>query len=122
MPSAIPDGELSIAFLNEEMICQIHLDYLNDPTPTDVITFQGDSDFDIAGEICVSVDYAIESSKKRILPLNFEITLYLVHGWLHLAGYDDQSPNEQQKMRLMEKKLIDQIKISDKLPIFNIKK
>ena len=51
-------GELSLVFLTDPELSRLHADFLADPTPTDVITFEGDSTHGTAGEICVSVDAA----------------------------------------------------------------
>jgi probable rRNA maturation factor len=53
-------GVLSIAFLNKLAHSKIHGEFLQDFRPTDVITFPADPDNELIGEICVSVDQAIE--------------------------------------------------------------
>ena len=84
-----------------------------DPTITDVITFEGDPASGAAGEICVSVDAALRHigvdpasrrtvSAARLADFSAELTLYLVHGWLHLAGYDDLQPAKKRIMRRAE--------------------
>ena len=50
-PYSIPAGELSLAFLQEEQHNQLHADFLDDPSSTDVITFPGDPEEEMAGEI-----------------------------------------------------------------------
>src|SRR5690348_9651743 len=57
-----PAGELSLAFLTDPALARIHADFLSDPTPTDVITFEGNAALASAGEICVSVDTAVNYS------------------------------------------------------------
>ncbi len=49
-----PDGELSLAFLTDAKLAKLHDDFLDDPTTTDVITFEGHPELGAAGEICVS--------------------------------------------------------------------
>ena len=105
--SKIPAGELSLVFLTDAALAQLHADFLDDPTPTDVITFDGDATLGTAGEICVSADAAlrhVSSLASRPSPLAFstELTLYVVHGWLHLAGYDDLVPAKKRAMRRAE--------------------
>src|SRR5689334_19764508 len=53
-----PAGELSVVFLTDRAIARIHGEFMDDPTPTDVITFPGDPTAGVAGEICVSADAA----------------------------------------------------------------
>ncbi len=116
----IPPGELSIAFLNDLTIAQIHNDFLNDPTPTDVITFPPNPDFDLAGEICVSVDHAISSSQNLNIPFPQELTLYLVHGWLHLAGLNDLTDEQKITMRTAEKHVMETLKKAGTMPDFHL--
>ncbi len=97
-----PPGELSVVFLTDTALAQLHADFLADPTPTDVITFAGDPAHGTAGEICVSVDAAAAYARKSRSDFSAELTLYLVHGWLHLAGYDDLEPAKKRAMRRAE--------------------
>ncbi len=117
---AAPAGELSLVFLTDAALAQLHAAFLADPTPTDVITFEGNPALGTAGEICVSADAAqrhVRGSRTRkslarsqkshdfgYPPAAFarELTLYLVHGWLHLAGFDDLVPEKKRAMRRAE--------------------
>ena len=103
----IPPGELSIAFLDDEEMVQLHADFLDDPTPTDVITFPGeDGDGSFAGEICVCIPQAEREAPKHGTTVAEEILLYLVHGWLHLAGHDDLSEVPRAAMRVAEQETL----------------
>ena len=98
----ITEGELSIAFVSDEAIAQVHADFMDDPTPTDVITFPANESMESAGEIIVSVDHAISRAAELSEPFSRELSLYLIHGWLHLAGYDDRSEADRAEMRIAE--------------------
>jgi len=98
-----PPGELSLAFLTDAALAQLHAGFLGDPAPTDVITFAGDPAHGLAGEICVSADAAARQAGRE-KNLNEELALYLVHGWLHLAGYDDLVPAKKRTMRAAERR------------------
>ncbi len=98
----IQSGELSIAFVSDVVIAQVHGDFMDDPTPTDVITFPANTEMESAGEIIVSVDHAQSRAEELGLPFSRELSLYLVHGWLHLAGYDDRNEADRTKMREAE--------------------
>ena len=100
----IANGELSIAFVTDAAIANVHQTFMDDPTVTDVITFPACPEMKSAGEIIVSVDRALEQSKKLNEPFSRELSLYLIHGWLHLAGYDDLSDKDRMAMRAAEKK------------------
>lgn len=97
-----PPGELSLVFLTDAALAQLHADFLDDPTTTDVITFEGDASVGVAGEVCVSADTAAAYAKEHGRDFSEELTLYLIHGWLHLAGYDDLQPAKKREMRRAE--------------------
>lgn len=111
-------GNLSIAFLDRSSHSQIHGNFLKDFRSTDVITFPADPAENIAGEICVSVDQAIEESGVRGIPFARELSLYLVHGWLHLVGFDDKIEEDRKIMRREESKVLGLIENLELWPDF----
>ena len=111
-------GVLSIAFLNKLAHSKIHGEFLQDFRPTDVITFPADPDNELIGEICVSVDQAIEEATHRKLPFDHELSLYLVHGWLHLVGFDDQNEDDRKIMRCEEANALSIIEKDELWPDF----
>ncbi|MEO0797042.1 MAG: rRNA maturation RNase YbeY [Verrucomicrobiota bacterium] len=115
-----PAGELSIVFLTDNELARLHGEFLDDPSPTDVITFPGDADMDFAGEICVSVDRALTEAPKHQWSFSEELTLYLVHGWLHLAGLDDLDEANRQKMRDGENYCLESLRKNDVIPRFSV--
>jgi probable rRNA maturation factor len=130
---AVPPGELSLVFLTDSALAQLHADFLADPTPTDVITFEGNPAFGTAGEICVSVDAALRHVAPAVPTLSArlsalssaafstELTLYVVHGWLHLAGYDDLVPAKKRVMRRAETRAMNILRTHDCLPRFTLR-
>lgn len=97
-----PEGELSLALVTDPALAKIHAEFLDDPTTTDVITFEGQPEFGVAGEVCVSVDTALRYAEKHGRAFSEELSLYVIHGWLHLAGYDDLKPELKRVMRRAE--------------------
>jgi probable rRNA maturation factor len=118
--SKIPPGELSLVFLTDAALAKLHADFLSDPSPTDVITFSGDSGAGSAGEICVSVDAALRQAGRR--DFSSELTLYLVHGWLHLAGYDDLQPAKKRVMRRAETRAMKLLQAEGSWPHFSLRR
>jgi len=131
--SILPPGELSLVFLTDPALAKIHADFMDDPAATDVITFEGDAAAGLAGEICVSADTAaryvgasLDDARGRPqgtpLPETFsaELTLYLVHGWLHLAGYDDLQPSKKRRMRAAEKRAMALLRAAQAVPAFRL--
>lgn len=115
-----PNGELSIAFMSDDMLADLHKDFFNDPSTTDVITFEGDEEENLAGEICISVDHALTAAQEYGTDLSYEMTLYLVHGYLHLAGFDDLADDTEPLMRAAEKKCLDILKKAGAMPNFHV--
>ncbi len=114
-------GELSIAFLTDDALARLHADFMDDPSTTDVITFPGEGAHGLAGEICVSVDTARTYAAKHDRPFAEELALYLVHGYLHLAGYDDLAPLTRRQMRAAERNAMSVLRTAKKLPEFSLR-
>lgn len=115
-------GTLSIVFVDNDSIKKIHESFLGDPSSTDVITFPKNSNFDSAGEICISIDEAIENSKSFGTTVSHEITLYLIHGWLHLFGFNDKNETEIKAMRKAEEEAINLVNKANSLSHYQILK
>lgn len=116
----IGEGELSIAFLDDAAIARVHADFMDDPSPTDVITFPADLEMDSAGEILVSVDHAQERAKELDEPFSRELSLYLIHGWLHLAGFDDRNEEDRLKMRAAEQEALALLETSQRVTLYRL--
>jgi len=115
-----PAGELSLVFLTDPAQAKIHADFMDDPTATDVITFEGDPAAGLAGEICVSADTAKAYARAHRRDFSAELTLYLVHGWLHLAGYDDLQPAKKRRMRAAEARAMRLLRAAKAVPAFKL--
>ena len=115
----IPRGELSLAFLTDAALAALHGRFLDDPSATDVITFAGDPSAGQAGEICVSVDAARRFACQHRRDFSEELTLYLVHGWLHLGGHDDRAPAARRRMRAAEARAMALLRAVRTVPEFS---
>lgn len=93
--------ELSVVFVTDGFMRKLHQDFFQDPTSTDVITFPLD---DSSGELYICPKTAIRYAEQHGKAPYEELTLYLVHGLLHLLGYDDIDPKCRKVMRKLEKK------------------
>ncbi|NGX60339.1 MAG: Endoribonuclease YbeY [Chlamydiae bacterium] len=96
-------NEIAIHFVGKQKIAQLHAQYFHDPTPTDCITFPYE-DPNFLGEVYVCPKVAEEYVKSHGGDVGEEITLYIVHGFLHLLGYEDTTPQSMKEMRTQEKK------------------
>ena len=99
----IYNGSLSIVFTSNKVIAEIHRKFLNNPLPTDVITFPGIRSEGVLGEIIISAEQAYINCKEYNNSFNNELSLYLIHGWLHLYGLNDKNEEEIKIMRKAEK-------------------
>ena len=100
--------ELTIHFVSAPVICKLHKEFFDDATITDCITFPMDNDttagFCYLGDVFVCPKQAMLYAEAEGLDPYAEVTLYVVHGILHLLGYDDIDPKDRAKMRAKEKK------------------
>jgi probable rRNA maturation factor len=105
--AGIVDGEISIAVVSDEQMHDLNRRYLDHDYPTDVLSFVLDQeDGRLEGEIVVSADYAAREAERFGWSLDDELTLYVIHGSLHLVGYDDQTPEAKRLMREQEVKFL----------------
>jgi probable rRNA maturation factor len=114
----VPAGELSIAFLTDGALARLHAAFLDDPSMTDVITFNGTPALGQAGEICVSADTARAFAAGHRHDFSEELTLYVVHGWLHLAGHDDRESASKKRMRAAEARALALLRARQIIPRF----
>ena len=104
--------EVILHFVTKKKIGEIHKIYFNDPTPTDCISFPIDSPsskikgYKVLGEVFVCPKVAIEYSRTHQIDCREELGRYIIHGLLHLMGYDDLEESQQKKMRQMENRLL----------------
>lgn len=103
---------ITIIFVTDSYLADIHARYLNDPEKTDVITFNLGED-KIEGEIYISYERALEQAKLYGVSCEKEIIRLVIHGILHLAGYDDLNKNDRVIMKERENQVVD--KYSDSI-------
>lgn len=103
-------AELSILIVDDRRIAAIHAEWLDDPAPTDVITFDLSRDGDpaVRGDIVVSAETAARVARALARAQagwkpRHELAYYIVHGILHLTGYDDRTPGHRRAMRARER-------------------
>ena len=93
---------LSVVFVDDPTLAQMHAEHFDDPSETDVISFDLGEDEGVVGELFVSVDRARKLAQRRSISVQRELTLYVVHGALHLAGFDDIEDLDRMQMRRAE--------------------
>ena len=104
----IKQTELGVHLVNADEMARVHKHYMNIEGSTDVITFDHGSrpPETVHGEIFVSIDDAITQAREFDATWQNELARYIVHGVLHLLGYDDLQPKARAKMKREENRLV----------------
>jgi probable rRNA maturation factor len=104
-----PDGELSVVIVDDGQIREINRDYLQRDWPTNVISFAmregegGEFHPELLGDVVISADTAARDAAEAGLPFESELYFLLLHGVLHLFGYDHERGSEEDARRMEEK-------------------
>jgi probable rRNA maturation factor len=99
--AGIRSAEISIGIVTDERMHELNRQYLDHDYPTDVLSFVLEYDKkrkSLEGEIIASSDYAAREAERYGWTGNDELLLYIIHGCLHLVGYDDTTPAAKKKM------------------------
>lgn len=108
------EKEVSVLFVGDPEIRELNANYRSCNSPTDVLAFPMNAPGDDAphtpllGDVVVSTERALDYAARRRLDPAEELSLYLVHGILHLTGYDDVNSRDRGQMRKREKELLEE--------------
>ena len=106
-------ASLNYIFCSDEYLKKINIQYLKHNTYTDIITFNyNPSESEIEGEIYISVDRVRENAKSFDSDFQTELHRVLIHGVLHLLGFNDKSKREKSLMREKEDTYLSLLNIS----------
>lgn len=100
------DAVASINFVSKQEIHELNKTYRDIDSPTDVLSFESDIEGDL-GDIFICEEVAEENAKKYKTTLENEINLLIVHGMLHLCGYDHMTDEKAQIMEAREEEILD---------------
>lgn len=103
-PGGPIDGA-AVFLVDDGRIGEVHGEFFDDPSPTDVITFPLGN----YGEILVGVETAQRQAGEYGVPFERELALYLVHGLLHLAGHEDSSAAGQARMTALQEAIVSEV-------------
>ena len=93
---------LNFVFCSDLFLHDINTQYLNHDTYTDVITFPFSSYPEIEGDIFISIERVKENAQVFDVPFDEELQRIMIHGVLHLCGYQDKSEDDKAKMTQAE--------------------
>jgi probable rRNA maturation factor len=99
-------GEVSVVFCSDNYLLSVNKQYLKHDFYTDVITFDYCEGNVISGDIMISVDTVLANSVTYGSTFPEELHRVIVHGLLHLIGFDDQDEDQQKKMKEAENKAL----------------
>jgi probable rRNA maturation factor len=113
-----PDASISIAMVGQAAIHALNRAYLGHDWPTDVISFplSNPDDPTLAGELVVSGEMALATASEVGAEPRDELALYIVHGLLHLCGYDDHTESDFAAMRRREDEILTDLGYSNPFP------
>lgn len=109
-----PKAEIGLMFVDDEQIREMNREYRDKDTATDVLSFPmyepdeaiEDEEEILLGDIIISLERAVLQAEEYNHSLEREVMYLLVHGLLHLSGYDHIEENEQKEMRQREEELL----------------
>ncbi len=122
-----PDAELGLVVASQERVRQLNRDYLGRDAPTDVIAFSmlpeltaggepGAPTFVAApdgvshlGEVIIAYPQAVIQAEEHHHPVKKELAILIIHGVLHLLGYDHAEPDQERQMRAREEEILSQV-------------
>ncbi len=102
---------MQINFLNSEEMIKINSKYLNHNYSTDIITFNYGKNNDLDGEIYISIDDAASNAKRYGVSFFEEVLRIIIHGFLHLIGYDDKHKKDKVIMKRLENRFFNQYRL-----------
>ena len=99
-------GDLNVIFCSDEHLKEINIKYLNHDYYTDIITFDYSEKNLIGGDLFISTDRIKENSSKNKVKFIVELYRVIIHGVLHLCGFNDKTSAEKKKIREKEDYLL----------------
>ncbi len=111
----VRDHEVEIAFVDNPTIHQRNMQYLKHDEPTDVLSFPYSEPGakKLSGVLMIGAEVALAQAKERGHDVHAELTLYVIHGLLHLCGYDDRDDASATKMRERERHYLAKLGLPD---------
>jgi len=114
----VADAEISLAFVDNPTIHRLNLRYLQHDEPTDVLSFPLSDPIakKLAGELVIGAEVALAQANERGHDVQAELSLYVIHGLLHLCGHDDHDTTGAARMRERERHYLKQLGLPDIAP------
>lgn len=104
-------GDITFIFCSDEYLLKINKEYLQHDYYTDIITFNYVENKLVSGDIFISIDTVRENAKEFSVSFENELKRVIIHGVLHLIGYDDVDESSQEIMTLKENEYLEEFSI-----------
>ena len=112
-----PQKDLTVRLVEVSEIQQLNRDYRNRDQPTNVLSFPFEdvpvAGYEYLGDIAVCLDVVQSECLQQGKPFENHFALMVIHGTLHLCGYDHQTDEEAEEMESLEKMLLNKINLAD---------
>jgi rRNA maturation RNase YbeY len=107
-------GKINYIFCDDAKILAVNNQYLQHDYYTDIITFDYSSGMYISGDIFISADTVKSNAEKLGIDFYSELYRVIIHGILHLCGYDDKTPDKEKEMRERENEALERLVTGNK--------
>ncbi|CAN2211812.1 COG0319 Predicted metal-dependent hydrolase [Candidatus Nanopelagicaceae bacterium] len=106
-----PECEISLTFVDPQEMEELHIKWMNEPGPTDVLSFPMDmpekrGDIVTLGDIVIAPAVAAKQALDAGHSTEHEIYILATHGLLHILGYDHADPDEEKVMFALQEKIV----------------
>lgn len=107
-----PECDLDVLLVDEEEMTQLHIKWMDEPGPTDVLTFPMDelrphsTQAGILGDIVLCPQVALRQSESANHSFTHEISILGIHGLLHIVGYDHQNKEDEKEMFELQESIV----------------
>jgi probable rRNA maturation factor len=111
----VREAKITLALVNNPHIHRLNKQFLDHDEPTDVLTFPYTEPGakKLEGEVVIGYEAAAENAADRGIPVEQELLLYVIHGCLHLCGYDDKTAKVAKEMRAKERAYLKTVGLPD---------
>jgi probable rRNA maturation factor len=111
----VREAKITLAFVNNPHIHRLNKQFLDHDEPTDVLSFPYTEPGakKLEGEVVIGYEVAAENAADRGIPVEQELLLYVIHGCLHLCGYDDKTAKAAKEMRAKERAYLKKVGLPD---------
>ena len=106
-------GELSLAFINDAEIQTLNCDYRGKDTPTNVLSFPDNGPAPLLGDIVLAFETIQREAAGKSVSLHHHLSHLIIHGFLHLQGYDHETEAEATQMEALEIKALAALNIDN---------